>query len=56
MANDPGTPNGAKLLDETRNGLKRLYIREGEAVGGDKWREDFVKLRKEIIPEYRNDQ
>lgn len=41
---------GSTLLENTRNGLKRLYIREGNAVGGTRWRESFEGLRRELIP------
>jgi hypothetical protein len=53
LANNPATPGGAKLLEETKNGLKRLYIREGAGVGGDKWKADFEKLRSELIPDFK---
>ncbi len=52
MGNDRGNPNGPKLLEETRNGLKRLYIREGDGVGGEKWKGQFEQLRKELIPDF----
>ena len=53
MARDPGNPNGAKLLEETANGLKRLYIREGEGVGGEKWQAQFEQFRRELIPDWK---
>ncbi len=43
---DPG------LLQETKNGLKRLYIREGKNTGGKRWGEKFDELRKQFIPEF----
>ena len=53
LASIPTTPNGAKLLEETRNGLKRLFIREGEGVGGEKWKDQFDHLRRELIPDFK---
>lgn len=52
LAKMPGTRNAAKLMDDTRSGLKLLYIREGQGVGGAKWHDQFEQLRKEIIPDY----
>jgi hypothetical protein len=51
-AKDPATPNAAKLMDETKGGLKLLYIREGDGVGGARWRPQFEQLRKQIIPDF----
>lgn len=53
MGRDSGNPNAAKLLDDTKNGLKRLYIREGEGVGGEKWKGQFDQMRKELIPDFQ---
>ena len=51
-AKDPATSNARKLTEDTRSGLKLLYIREGDGVGGQRWRQQFEELRKEIIPEF----
>ncbi len=51
-AKDPATSNAAKIMEDTRSGLKLLYIREGDGVGGAKWRPQFEQLRKEIIPDF----
>jgi tetratricopeptide (TPR) repeat protein len=45
----------SRLLEETRNGLKRLYIRDGAQTGGAKWHEQFEKLRQELIPDFTPD-
>ena len=53
LAKDPGDEAAKQMLAETRNGLKRLYIREGQGVGGKKWRDQFDELRKQLIPEFQ---
>ena len=50
LADNPATPDAPRLMEETRNGLKRLYIREGKDVGGERWRDAFEKLKAQIIP------
>lgn len=44
-----------EALEASRNHLKKLYIRDGRRVGGEKWGEQFEALRKEIIPDFRLD-
>lgn len=49
LAKDDGQFAGA--LEETKSGLARLYIRDGESVGGKKWHAEFETLRKELLPD-----
>jgi hypothetical protein len=38
--------------DSQKTYLKSLYIRWGDHVGGKKWKEDFAKLKTELIPDF----
>jgi hypothetical protein len=42
-------PDGAKIMDGNRQGLKQMLIRGGIP---DKWQADFEKLRKDILPDW----
>lgn len=46
-------PQYAGALEETRSGLARLYIRDGQSVGGKRWHAEFEKLRAELLPEMK---
>lgn len=41
-----------ELITESENYLKRLYIRWGDQVGGQKWGNAFAALREELMPEF----
>lgn len=43
----------AGTLEQTKNGLKFLYIKLGDAVGGKSWHDQFEQLRKDIIPDFK---
>lgn len=43
------TADAKKRLEETRMGLKRLYIRQGKNVGGRLWKEQFEQLRQQLL-------
>ncbi len=46
-------PSYADALEQTKKGLKFLYIKLGSAVGGKMWHGEFEKLRQEIIPDFK---
>jgi hypothetical protein len=39
-------------IEESRSYLKEQLVRWGDRVGGKKWRDEFAKLRAEIIPTF----
>jgi len=39
-------------VEESKSYLKQQLVRWGDRVGGKKWKAEFEKLRKEIIPDY----
>jgi hypothetical protein len=39
--------------DSQRVFLKNLYIRWGDHVGGVKWKDEFAKLKSELIPDFQ---
>ena len=39
-------------LDSQKTYLKSLYIRWGDHVGGKKWKDEFAKLKSELIPDF----
>jgi hypothetical protein len=39
--------------ENQKNFLKSQYIRWGNHVGGTKWKAEFERLRKELIPDYQ---
>ena len=53
LARDPSTAGREQLMQETKAGLTRLYIREGAGMGGSKWHDEFEKLRAELIPNFK---
>jgi tetratricopeptide (TPR) repeat protein len=49
LARDENDP----ALQATRRHLAMLYVREGERIGGTRWREQFEQLRREILPDFQ---
>jgi hypothetical protein len=45
-----------KLLEDTKNGLKRQFITWGKRTGGKKWHSEFEALRQEIIPDFNYEE
>lgn len=45
-----------QLIELTRSGLKRLYIREGKSLGGQAWRAEFRSLMKQLLPDEAADK
>ena len=43
-------PAAAEAYENTKSGLKSLYVRGN--VGGQKWKQKFEELRREIIPDF----
>lgn len=43
-------PEAQAGFEMAKSGLKRLYV-QGQA-GGEKWRDEFEELRKEIVPDF----
>jgi hypothetical protein len=39
-------------VEESKSYLKQQLVRWGDRVGGKKWKAEFDKLRREIIPDY----
>jgi hypothetical protein len=39
-------------IDAQKTFLKSLYVRWGDRVGGKKWRDEFNKLKSELIPDF----
>ena len=37
-------------VEESKSYLKQQLVRWGDRVGGKKWKDEFVKLKSEIIP------
>lgn len=50
LANSDGQSD---LLEQTKIGLKKLYIQWGDKVGGKKWKPSFEELRQQIIPDFK---
>ena len=42
-------------VEESKTFLKMQYIPYGPHVGGKLWKDEFEKLRKELIPEFKVD-
>ncbi len=40
-------------LEESKQFLKQQYITWGDRVGGRKWKDEYEKLRQELIPEFQ---
>ena len=44
-----------KGIEESKTFLKMQYIPYGAHVGGKQWKDEFEKLRKELIPDFKVD-
>lgn len=47
---NPDDPDALAAFESAKAGLKRLYV-QGD-VGGQKWKDEFEALRKEIVPDF----
>ncbi|QOV87289.1 hypothetical protein [Humisphaera borealis] len=50
IAKKPEFPNATKIKEGAERVVKDMFINYKDRTGGDKWRDDWVSLRKEVLP------